>query len=122
MENRAWWVLFAALAVLGGCARQVEVVTDPAVGRSATLVVGNQTEWTVLIELQPSDEPGTTFTLGQVPPEESVAFENVPSGRALALRASVLGSTRMLTGPVRTFQPGERWEWLLRPGDAWRVP
>jgi hypothetical protein len=110
------------LLLAAGCARQAAVVSDPATASPAILVVANQTDWELLIELLPEDARDGALTLGQIPPGESAAFENVPPNRTLTLRASVLGTARLLTGPVRDFRPGERWEWLIHPASGWQMP
>lgn len=120
MKASAWLPRVLIVAVMtSGCARAAEVVTDPGSAAPAVLVVANQTDVEILVELMPADEPTGNLTLGQVPPGEATAFENVPARRPFTLRASVPGTTRMLTGPTRSFEPTERWEWLVRPTPEW---
>lgn len=114
--------LLGILLVATGCARHAEVVSDPGAAATAVLVVANQTDWDVLIELVPEHGETGALTLGQALPHEATAFENVPAHQAFTLRATVIGTARMLTGTTRVFEPGERWEWLVRPGVEWQTP
>jgi hypothetical protein len=118
-----WLASILGLAfVAAGCVRHAEVVSDPGALAAAVLVVGNQTDWEVLIELVPEDGATGALTLGHAPPNEATAFENVPARQAFTLRATVIGTARMLTGPTRVFEPRETWEWLIRPGTEWQTP
>jgi hypothetical protein len=117
---RLMLMLMLVPALASGCARPVVVGSAPA-AEAAVLVVANQTDWEVLIELVPGDPDTGALTLGQIAPGESLAFENVPPNRLVTLRAAVPGTARILTGPARSFAPGERWEWLIHPGSGWRL-